>query len=180
MPEQMDAVDLLLRQHDQIRSLMDVVTDAETAEVRRAAFDELRELIAVHETAEEVIVRPVTRVKVPGGDDIADARMAEENKGKDALASLEKLSPADEEFVRMFATFRADVEEHAKHEEQSEFPALRDNVDEAALVKMSKGIKLAEAAAPTHAHPSAKTTTANVVLGPFAAIADRIRDAIAS
>jgi hypothetical protein len=180
MPEQTNAVDLLLHQHDEIRTLMDVVSGAETAEVRGEAFDELRELIAVHETAEEVIVRPVTRTKVPGGDDIADARMAEENKGKDALASLEKLNPGDAEFAAMFADFRADVEEHAKHEEELEFPALRENLDESALTKMGKGIKLAEAAAPTHAHPSAKTTTANIVLGPFAAIADRIRDAIAS
>jgi hemerythrin superfamily protein len=180
MPDQTNAVDLLLRQHDQIRSLLDVVTDAETPQVRTEAFDELRELIAIHETAEEVIVRPVTRAKVPGGEDIAEARMVEENKGKDALAALEKLDPADEEFVRMFADFRRDVEDHANHEEQLEFPALRDNVDESVLRKMSKGIKVAEAAAPTHAHPSAKTTTANVVLGPFAAIADRIRDAIAS
>jgi iron-sulfur cluster repair protein YtfE (RIC family) len=175
-----NAVDLLLRQHEQIIALFKKVTDAKTDAGRQHAFDELRELIAVHETAEEVIVRPVTRKQVPGGDDIADARMAEENEGKEALAELEKITASSPAFVERFAAFRADVEEHAKHEEELEFPALRDKLDADTLATMGKRIQQAEAAAPTHAHPSAKTTAANVVLGPFAAIADRIRDAIAS
>ena len=91
MVEPINGVDLLLQQHEQIRSLLSQVSSAANAENRKQVFDELRELIAVHETAEEIIVRPVTRKQVPGGEDIADARMAEENEGKKALAELEKL-----------------------------------------------------------------------------------------
>ena len=38
-------------------------------------------------------------------------------------------------------------------------------------------MELAEKMAPTHPHPSAKTTTMNYVAGPFAAMLDRARDA---
>jgi hypothetical protein len=41
-------------------------------------------------------------------------------------------------------------------------------------------LDLVEKVAPTHPHPRAKSTTSNVVLGPFASIMDRARDAISS
>lgn len=180
MAEPVNAVELLLSQHEQIRKLMSSVAEATDPKNRQQVFDELRELIAVHETAEEIVVRPVTRSKVPGGGDIASERMDEENEGKQVLADLEKLGADDPNFLSQFKTFQADVEEHAQHEESQEFPKLREHVDADTLATMGKRIQQAEAAAPTHAHPSAKTTTANVVLGPFAAIADKIRDALAS
>lgn len=180
MAAPINGVELLLQQHEQIRALMSRVKDASSDTIRQTAFDELRELVAVHETAEEIIVRPVTRSKVPGGDEIAAARMAEENKGKEALAELERLGADSPQFVEKFATFHDEVEEHAKHEESLEFPQLQEQVDEESLATMGKRIQQAEAAAPTHPHPGAKTTAANVVLGPFASIVDRIRDALAS
>lgn len=180
MANPINAVDLLETQHQKIRKLMASVTDAADPASRQQTFDELRELIAVHETAEEIVVRPVTRSKVPGGSDIASERMDEENEGKQMLADLEKLGADDPNFLTQFKTFLADVEEHAQHEESQEFPKLREHVDADTLATMGKRIQQAEAAAPTHAHPSAKTTASNVVLGPFAAITDKIRDALAS
>ena len=37
---------------------------------------------------------------------------------------------------------------------------------------------MAEKTAPTHPHPSARSTAMNYVAGPFAAVADRAKDAI--
>jgi hemerythrin-like domain-containing protein len=180
MATPVNGLDLLETQHGKIRQLLAAVESASDSETRKQVFDELRELIAVHETAEEIILRPVTRSKVTDGESIAQARMDEENKGKDVLAKLEKMDVSDAEFMSTFTTFKADVEEHAQHEESLEFPALREALDGETLETVGKRIQQAEAAAPTHAHPSARTTTANVVLGPFAAIVDRVRDALAS
>src|SRR5581483_4811313 len=143
------------------------------ATTRQEHFDRLRELLAVHETAEELVIRPVTRKEVPNGEGIADARMGEENKAKQVLAKLEKLGADDPQFAALFGQFRADVEEHAQHEEAEEFPELRAHTDGETLATVADRIRKAESAAPTHPHPSAKSTTANVVLGPFAAIVDR-------
>jgi hemerythrin superfamily protein len=174
-----DGIDFLLDQHHRVRQLLDAVQQA-PADSRQQRFDELRELLAVHETAEELIVRPVTRTQVPGGDTVADARIAEENTSKDALAALEKLDAAGDDFVAVFAPFADEVRKHAHNEEEFEFPLLREHQDEKTLTAMRSALDKAEKLAPTRPHPSARSTTANVVLGPFAAIVDRVKDALQS
>lgn len=173
-------VDLLEQQHHQIRLLLTHVSDAPDGTIRQEQFDRLREMLAVHETAEELVVRPITRKDVPNGAAIAQSRMDEENQAKQVLAKLESLGADNAEFAQLFAQFRADVEEHAQHEEAEEFVELRAHTDSETQATMADRIRKAESAAPTHPHPSAKTTTANMVLGPFAAMVDRVRDAVKS
>lgn len=172
-----DGITFLLEQHEKVTALIDAVQNG-PGDQRKQRFDELRELLAVHETAEELILRPITRAELPGGDAIADARMAEENQAKDMLAKIEKLEIASTDFNFEFATFAKDVLEHAHNEEVYEFPLVRDHQDAEALASLRQNLERAEKMAPTHPHPSARSTTANAVLGPFAAIVDRIRDAL--
>jgi hemerythrin superfamily protein len=173
-----DVIEFLLDQHQQVRGLLADVLSSSGQE-RQQYFDAVREMLARHETAEEMIVRPLTR-KAPGGDQVAQGRMAEENEAKEVLASLEKMDVHSAEFTAKFSEFRQSVLEHADAEEREEFPLLRQNTDEDALVKARDRVKRAEAMAPTHPHPSAKTTAANYVAGPFAAMLDRARDAFSS
>jgi hemerythrin superfamily protein len=174
-----DGIKFLLTQHEQVEQLLDSVENG-PAETRQQTFDELRELLAVHETAEEIILRPITRSSVPGGDEIADARMGEENQAKDVLSKLEKLDAASPEFVTMFKAFAADVKKHANNEESYEFPLVQEHQSADDLAALGEHLATAEKMAPTHPHPSARTTTANIVLGPFAAMVDRVRDALSS
>jgi hemerythrin superfamily protein len=170
-----DVIEFLQNQHQQVRGLLDDVL-ATSGEQRQRSFDTVREMLARHETAEEMIVRPLTK-KAPGGEQVAQGRMDEENEAKEVLAELEKIEVDSPEFTRMFTEFRSSVLEHAEHEEREEFPLLRQNTDEEALVKARDRVKRAEQMAPTHPHPSARTTAANYVAGPFAAMLDRARDA---
>jgi hemerythrin superfamily protein len=173
-----DVIEFLLDQHQQVRGLLaDVI--ASSGEERQRSFDTAREMLARHETAEEMIVRPITR-KAPGGEQVAEGRMAEENEAKKVLAELEKLDVGSAEFTQEFTRFRQSVLDHAEAEEREEFPLLRQNTDEDALIKARDRVKRAEAMAPTHPHPSARTTAANYVAGPFAAMLDRARDAFSS
>src|SRR3954471_23725232 len=172
-----DLVAQLLAQHEQVRAAIDNVANTKTAQSRQKAFDQLRELLARHETAEEMIVRPLTR-GIDNGEAVASARMEEENKSKDVLAELEKLDIASEEFARLFETFAQAVLTHAQAEETYEFPLLDREFDAAKLAKAEKQLLLAEKTAPTHPHPSARSTAMNYVAGPFAALVDRARDAI--
>jgi hemerythrin superfamily protein len=174
-----NGIDFLLAQHRKIEQLLEAVQHG-AAESRQDSFDQLRELLAVHETAEELILRPVTRKDVPGGAEIADARIAEENQSKDVLAQLEKLDADSAEFTTMFTSFAADVKQHANNEETYEFPLVRQHQEPPALEKMGDRLEKAEKTAPTHPHPSARSTAANAVLGPFAAMVDKVRDAIGS
>jgi hypothetical protein len=173
MPET-DPVGLLIRQHEEIRRLFRKV-EASTGARQEEAFDRLRRLLAVHETAEEQVVHPLIRRSVPYGDEIVDARLAEERKGKRMLRDLERMGTSDPSFTPMFARFRAAVLEHAEREELEEFPALRRR-GQAELRGLAAAIKAAEAMAPTHPHPGVESATKNMIFGGFAAVTDRARD----
>jgi hemerythrin superfamily protein len=170
-----DVVDFLLDQHQQIRGLLTEVLER-TGPERQGSFDEVRELLARHETGEEMVLRPLTR-KAPNGSPVADARFAEENEAKEVLARLEKMDVTSAEFESTFRAFRQSVLDHAQAEERDEFPLLRRDHDADTLRKARDRIERAEKMAPTHPHPSARSTTANYVAGPFAAMLDRARDA---
>jgi hemerythrin superfamily protein len=172
-----DLVSQLLLQHEQIRAAIDEVAQTATPESRQKAFDALRELLARHETAEEMIVRPLTR-GIDRGEAVASARMDEENESKKVLAELENLDIASEEFARSFETFAQAVLAHAQREEAFEFPLFREHLDADKLATAERQLLLAEKTAPTHPHPSARSTAMNYLAGPFAALVDRARDTI--
>jgi hypothetical protein len=70
-------VAVLHNQHVWIRKLFAEVESAKGAE-RRAAFDTLRTLLAIHEAGEEIVVRPISKKAADGA--VAEARNAEEKK----------------------------------------------------------------------------------------------------
>ncbi|GAT79703.1 hemerythrin [Streptomyces sp. F-3] len=172
-----DVVALLIRQHGDIRNLFDEV-EATSGDERRDAFRRLVRLLAVHETAEEEVVHPYARRKLPGGDRLVEDRLAEERKAKETLAVLDEMDPDDPEFMPRLLALRTDVQEHARAEERYEFTHIRRTAGPAELASMAKAVKAAEAMAPTRPHPGAETAAANVALGPLAAVMDRTRDAI--
>jgi hemerythrin superfamily protein len=177
--ENAGAIEILTNQHNQIKQLFALVENSE-GEQRQEEFDHLRALLAVHETAEEEVLRPVTRSKLTNGKEVAQARIDEENEAKEVLAKLEKLGTGSPEFMPQFQQFKKSVLAHAESEEIYEFPGIRSSMGADELKKMGKRIKEAERMAPTHPHPSAKSTGANYVMGPFAAMVDRVRDAMKS
>jgi hemerythrin superfamily protein len=176
MPEN-EVVDLLLRQHNEIRRLFGEVQAAHGDE-RTAAFDRLRRLLAVHETAEEEVVHPFARRAMEDGDKVIDARLAEENSAKQVLSELEDMGTEDPRFAPLLDQLRTAVLDHAEHEEQEEFPHVRKHASEQQLRGMAAAVKAAEAMAPTHPHAGVESPTANMLVGPFAAMVDRTRDVI--
>src|ERR1700712_4707532 len=95
-----DVIRVLLEQHARIRDLFQHVTEAQ-GEHKQQAFDELRALLAVHETAEEMVLRPVT--SNTAGKAVADARNQEESEANEVLAKLEKLDVASADFDSLLA-----------------------------------------------------------------------------
>ncbi|UNZ21828.1 hemerythrin domain-containing protein [Streptomyces sp. 891-h] len=173
-----DVVGVLLEQHARIRDLFQAVRSG-PAEEREDRFHELRALLAVHETAEEMIVRPAA--KKTAGEQEVEARNSEEKEANEVLAELDKLEFGSERFTSMLADFEQSVSEHAEHEERDEFPALRTRLSEEDRTKMGKRILAVEKAAPTRPHPAAAGSPAlQWTMGPFAAVLDRARDAVSS
>lgn len=172
-----DVIDLLIAQHGLISDLFSEVKDAE-GEARKEAFYRLRQMLAVHETAEEEILHPVARANLTDGNDVVADRLAEENDAKKLLARLEELEPAGSRFAALLDELRIAVLAHARAEERFEFVQLRERSDPATLRVMAGAVRVAEAMAPTHPHPDMESATANLAAGPFVALVDRVKDAI--
>ncbi|MET7455793.1 hemerythrin domain-containing protein [Streptomyces sp. NPDC005574] len=102
-----------MEQHARIRQLFTKVKSSRGAE-KREAFDELRALLAVHETTEEMIVRPVAAETA--GKREADARNEEEAEANKVLAGLEKTDVDSAQFDARLAEFERAVLEHAENE----------------------------------------------------------------
>lgn len=174
-----DVIRILLEQHAEVRRLLQDLTSGGATVDRQATFDRLRTMLAVHETAEELILRPVSS-KV-AGKQVADARDQEEQEANKVLAELEKLDVDSPRFAEEIQAFATAVSDHADAEETEEFPHVLAQCDAEERAKMGSRLRAAEKVAPTHPHPSAAgSTAAQAVLGPFASLVDRTRDAITS
>jgi hemerythrin superfamily protein len=173
-----DVVEAVLADHRRFRTLFEEFERA-TGDDRARLWQMLVRGLAVHETAEEEIVHPRTRRLVDGGDDIVDARVAEEDEAKKALAALERAGLDDPEFEGRYFALKGDVLAHADAEEREELPALRECTTDEDRRRMGSIFDIAKATAPTHAHALApESATGNLVIGPVVALMDRVRDAI--
>jgi hemerythrin superfamily protein len=182
MPQTMgttqDVVAFLKEQHEQIKVMFQQVIDA-AGEDRETAFMELRRLLAVHETAEEQIVHPLAREALAErGPVVVEERLAEEREAKELLRDLEDMDVTSAEFEARFTELRTAVLAHAAAEEQQEFAAMSRALDDDELQRMRRAVEFAEKTAPTRPHPGVESAVGNMVVGPFAMMIDRARDAI--
>ena len=173
-----DVVKFLTDQHNLIKDMFEEVLSATTTEARETAFFELRKLLAVHETAEEMVVHPRARHEVPGGEEIVDARVHEEHEAKQQLSELEAMDIGSQQFLTELEKFRHAVLEHAQHEETEEFTKLTRELSAEDRKRMAGAVLAAEAIAPTRPHAGVESAKANFALGPFASMLDRARDLI--
>lgn len=172
-----DVVSFLKEQHEQIKMAFSTVTSSR-GEARKNAFYALRRLLAVHETAEEEIVHPAARAALPNGESVVEMRLEEENEAKRVLSELETLDVDSPEFENRFASLENSVIAHALSEELEEFEPLGSSLDQNRLARMRKAVNFAESIAPTRPHAGVESQAANLLVGPFAAMLDRARDAI--
>jgi hemerythrin superfamily protein len=140
---QQDVVDLLVDQHRDTKDLFSKVAAAK-GERRRALFEDLVRFLAVHESAEEVVVHPAARKRIAAGNEVVERRLREENEAKDALAELYDLGVDHPEFDGKLAALAEMVLAHAGNEEREEFTALRDSVSREELLRMANSLEAAE------------------------------------
>jgi hemerythrin superfamily protein len=173
--------ELLHQQHDSVRQMLREM-DGLTGSARVELFDCLRATLAMHETAEEMIVYPEVRDASDDGARIVKARQHEEHEAKQVLADLEKIgADAGAEFDDLFAEFRTAVLEHASAEETEVFPLLESHLTHEKLREMADSVIVVESVAPTHPHPHGPDSAlGNTLVGPFVAMVDKVRDRLAA
>jgi len=169
-------IDALRRDHDEVRALFDRL-QAASGKQRRELFQQLVGELVRHEVAEEEILRPVS--KRDAGAAIANARIKEESQAEALLKEMEKLDPGSAEFLSKLARLQREVERHAEAEETKEFPRVAAKETTERLERMGRAYEAAKLATPTRPHPATPNTpVANMLVGPFAAVIDRARDAV--
>jgi hemerythrin superfamily protein len=182
--QEQDAIDLLLDQHTQIKVMFGRVAQAQGPQ-RRALFEDLVRMIAVHEIAEEEIVHPIARMRLEGGEEIVERRLQEESAATQALADLYDVGIDDSRFDSMLAALADDLLEHNLNEETEEFRYLRQSLTDEQLERMTATIKATEAMAPIRPHPAAgpaskgaKAATADMMDARPIEMFDRLRTAV--
>jgi len=174
----LDVTTMLERQHEQVKLLFASIGDGKTP-TAADDFCELRRMLAVHETAEEMVVYPALRKLGAEGERVANERLAEEDKAKQVLHELEQIGVHEPAFAAKIAEFKQAVLAHAEAEEREVFSRLRKTASPDTLNTMGKALLRAEEAAPTHPHPHApNSAVGNLVGGPFLAMVDKVRDAV--
>jgi len=174
---QSNVVSVLYEQHAQIRDHFEMAGTLR-GEASKASFDALRELLAKHEAAEEVVMRPVSEKLLPAG--FTRAREAEEANAARELAELERMDVDAPEFQPRLRQLEEAVSLHASREETDEFSAVLSEVSEHEQQEMGRWILRAMQPAPAHSHPMlGGAAVGQPVVGPFAALLDRARDRLA-
>ncbi|MEU2100608.1 MULTISPECIES: hemerythrin domain-containing protein [unclassified Nocardia] len=154
---------------------------AETADTsdpveRESKFFELRRLLAVHETAEEEIIHPRARRELGTARPSRMRGWKRRTRRKSSSPRWSRWTSA--RWNSRSAELREAVLAHADHEEREEFNRLRAELDDETLRRLRRTVELAETMAPTRPHPGVESATANVLVGPFAAMMDRAKDMI--
>lgn len=173
-----DVVGFLKEQHEQIKRRFAEVRDTHGAE-RTKAFYSLRRLLAVHETAEEEIVHPAARRSIENGESVVQARLEEEIEAKKLLEQLETIEIDASEFDTLFSQLERSVLAHVQAEERDEFEHLANVLDHRQLQSMRKAAEFAEKIAPARPPSALESPPTNILAGPFAAMMDHARDALA-
>jgi Hemerythrin HHE cation binding domain len=173
-----DVVRFLKDQHNLIKDMFEDVLHASDTKAREKAFADLRQMLAVHETAEEMVVHPRARKELSAGDEIVDARLKEEHEAKEELSKLESMDIGSQAFINGLTKFRDAVIDHAEHEENEEFSKLQRDLDSGELKRMAGAVRAAESIAPTRPHAGVESAAANFAIGPFVSMVDRARDLI--
>jgi hemerythrin superfamily protein len=158
--------------------MFDEVLLASDPQAREKPFIELRQLLAVHETAEEMLVHPRVRRDFATGDEVVDALLQEEHEAKEQLSKIEGLDITSQQFIDELSKLRDAVLNHAEHEESNEFPKLQRELSANDLKWMGTAVRAAEAIAPTRPHAGVESAKLNFAVGPFASMLDRARDVL--
>jgi hemerythrin superfamily protein len=140
-----DVVDLLLDQHEQVRQLFARVIAAQGRE-KLELFAALVDMLQTHERTEQEIVHPALAAADPsGGRDVVEDVLGEEREADEGVADLVESGVDDPAFDGRLADLRAAVVAHAAHEEEAEFPRLRELLTADQLAAMAAAVRKAAA-----------------------------------
>jgi hemerythrin superfamily protein len=170
-----DLITLLEEDHRLIEGHIKQMFEA-APERREELYFLLTQRVIAHEAAEEHVVYPMLR-SLPGGELIAEKRIAEQAEAERQILEIERLHATSQDFARDVHRVLDAILRHSKAEEQTAFALLRSELSHDELTYLGDKYLHAKHTGPTHPHPYLGHSTMRVhVFAPLAARFDRIRD----
>jgi hemerythrin superfamily protein len=126
MTNQIDAIELLLRDHRVIDGLAEQLDAADDPVEIRRLFQRIVEELAAHEAVEHEVVFPAFRAALElAGDDTLAHRMGEHEELNELLAEMQRLAPDCFAFTKRGSALLLEVKAHFLREEESVFARMR-------------------------------------------------------
>jgi hemerythrin superfamily protein len=128
----MDALTLLITDHNRVRGLFTRFRDADEADdtdTMQALAAQMRQEIEVHTTIEEEIFYPAVRELDDEISDTVAEGLEEHHEVEVLMGELVDLTPDDQAWKAKWTVVMENVEHHAGEEESELFPAVRKELD---------------------------------------------------
>lgn len=177
--QKQDLIDHIIADHREADEVFREIDKSDDPEVRRALVEHVITELVRHSVAEEQYLYPTIRKVLSDGDKLADHELAEHAEAEKLMKQIEKTDTNDAKFDELFSKLVDDIRHHIEGEESQLLPKLRDACDSAELQELGEKFERSKKIAPTRPHPTAPDRPpANKILGPGAALIDRMRDAL--
>lgn len=132
----MNAIKFLLTEHNKVRNMLQDIQQAVSYETKKNIFHKLGEDLIRHEHMEETVWYPFLKQDKALAE-IIPHLVSEEKKAEKAIEKLAKISE-EPEWEETFLKLKADVEHHAREEEDKLFPQVEDLLGEEELEEIGK------------------------------------------
>jgi hemerythrin superfamily protein len=174
-----DVTTIIENDHRKVAQLFTAYAAAISDNQRDKALEEIRLALAPHSAAEELLVYPAVRRAATDGREQATHAINEHQEIKRLLSEVDKMSAGDARRDERVRDLQRVIEDHVAEEEGTLLPSLRQTMDAKRLEQMGELFQRIKPLLPTHPHPLVPgTATAQLLAGPLASVADRIRDFI--
>jgi hypothetical protein len=122
----MNAIDLLKRQHKDVRGMFKKLEKSENARERRQLMDQVRLALEAHTTIEEEIFYPAVReLETKKAEEMVNEAFEEHHVVKLVLRELPEVDPDHERFEAKMTVLSELVEHHVEEEEKEMFKAAK-------------------------------------------------------
>jgi iron-sulfur cluster repair protein YtfE (RIC family) len=149
MSDQIDAVELLLRDHRLIGGLAEQLDTVDDPAEIRSLYLRIVEELAAHELAEQEVVFPAVRAALEmTGDDTLAHRMGEHEELNETLAEMRGLAPDGFEFTKRGSALLLELNGHFLREEESVFALMRATMTPDELAELGSRVVAVKAHTP--------------------------------
>lgn len=132
----MDAIQILKRQHDEVKQLFSNLENTEDVEERSSIFAELADAFVIHSHLEEQIFYP-TVFEDETEDELREA-VEEHLQAKRIIADMLEMSPDDEQWEAKCMVLKEDIDHHVEEEEGELFPTVRKQLTKKRLGELGR------------------------------------------